>query len=91
MVKPVDNLINDFAKGGATFITFHPEASEQVVGSLELIKENKCKSGLALNPDTPLSILEHCWDKLDMVLLMSVNPGFLVKILYPQYWIKFLF
>ena len=76
MVKPVDNLIKDFAKGGATFITFHPEASEQVVGSLELIKENKCKSGLALNPDTPLSILEHCWDKLDMVLLMSVNPGF---------------
>ena len=76
MVKPVDNLIKDFAKGGATFITFHPEASEQVVDSLELIKENKCKSGLALNPDTPLSILEHCWDKLDMVLLMSVNPGF---------------
>ena len=76
MVKPVDNLIKDFAKGGATFITFHPEASEQVVSSLELIKENKCKSGLALNPDTPLSILEHCWDKLDMVLLMSVNPGF---------------
>ena len=76
MVKPVDSLIKDFAKGGATFITFHPEASEQVVGSLELIKENKCKSGLALNPDTPLSLLEHCWDKLDMILLMSVNPGF---------------
>jgi len=76
MVKPVDSLIKDFAKGGATFITFHPEASEQVLDSLELIKENKCKSGLALNPDTPLSILEHCWDKLDMVLLMSVNPGF---------------
>ena len=76
MVKPVDSLIKDFAKGGATFITFHPEASEQVLDSLELIKENKCKSGLALNPDTPLSLLEHCWDKLDMVLLMSVNPGF---------------
>tara|TARA_B100001013_G_scaffold86850_1_gene47862 strand:+ start:3180 stop:3848 length:669 start_codon:yes stop_codon:yes gene_type:complete len=76
MVKPVDGLIKDFAKGGATFITFHPEASEQVVDSLELIKENKCKSGLALNPDTPLSLLEHCWDKLDMILLMSVYPGF---------------
>lgn len=75
MVKPVDSLIKDFAKAGATFITFHPEASEQVVGSLELIKENKCKSGLALNPDTPLSLLKHCWDKLDMILLMSVNPG----------------
>ena len=76
MVKPVDGLIKDFAKGGATFITFHPEASEQVVDSLELIKENKCKSGLAPNPDTPLSLLEHCWDKLDMILLMSVYPGF---------------
>jgi len=76
MVKPVDSLIKDFAKGGATFITFHPEASEQVLDSLELIKENKCKSGLALNPDTPLSLLEHCWDKLDMILLMSVYPGF---------------
>ena len=75
MVKPVDRIIPDFAKAGANIITFHPEASEQVVGSLELIKENKCKSGLALNPDTPLSLLKHCWDKLDMILLMSVNPG----------------
>lgn len=76
MVKPVDSLIEDFAKAGATYITFHPEASDQVERSLKLVKKNACKTGLVLNPETPLSLLENCWDKLDMVLLMSVNPGF---------------
>ena len=76
MVKPVDSLIEDFAKAGATYITFHPEASEHVDRSLQLIKKCGCKTGLVLNPATSLSLLENCWDKLDMVLLMSVNPGF---------------
>ena len=76
MVKPVDSLIETFANAGATYITFHPEASEHVDRSLQLIKSNNCKSGLVLNPATSLSVLENCWDKLDMVLLMSVNPGF---------------
>ena len=65
-----------FADAGATYITFHPEASEHVDRSLQLIKSNNCKAGLVLNPATSLSVLENCWDKLDMVLLMSVNPGF---------------
>ena len=76
MVKPVDSLIETFAKAGATYITFHPEASEHVDRSLQLSKSHNCKAGLVLNPATSLSVLENCWDKLDMVLLMSVNPGF---------------
>ena len=76
MVKPVDRIIPDFAKAGATYITFHPEASEHVDRSLGLIHESGCKSGLVFNPATPLSWLEHVVDKVDMVLLMSVNPGF---------------
>ena len=76
MVKPVDNLIEDFAKAGATYISFHPEASDHVDKSLQLVRKNGCKTGLVLNPASPLSLLENCWDKLDMVLLMSVKPGF---------------
>ncbi len=76
MVKPVDRVIHDFAKAGASMITFHPEASEHVDRSLGLIKESGCQAGLVLNPATPLHILEHVMDKLDMILLMSVNPGF---------------
>ena len=76
MVKPVDSLIEDFAKAGATFITFHPEASDHVDRSLELVKSFGCKTGLVLNPETSLDSLGSCWDRLDMVLLMSVNPGF---------------
>ena len=76
MVKPVDSLIEDFAKAGATFITFHPEASDHVDRSLELVKSFGCKTGLVLNPETSLDSLNSCWDRLDMVLLMSVNPGF---------------
>jgi ribulose-phosphate 3-epimerase len=76
MVKPVDRIIPDFAKAGATYITFHPEASEHIDRSLALIKEAGCKCGLVFNPATPLSYLDHVMDKLDMILLMSVNPGF---------------
>ena len=76
MVSPVDRLIEDFANAGATYITFHPEASAHVDRSLQLIRSLGCKSGLVLNPATPLSWLEHVMDKLDMILLMSVNPGF---------------
>ena len=76
MVKPVDSLIKDFAKAGATYISFHPEASDHVDRSLQLVKKYGCKTGLVLNPATSLNLLENCWDKLDMVLLMSVNPGF---------------
>jgi len=76
MVKPVDRIIPDFAKAGASMITFHPEASDHVDRSLGLIKESGCQAGLVLNPATPLHILEHVMDKLDMILLMSVNPGF---------------
>ena len=76
MVKPVDSLIEDFAKAGATFITFHPEASDHVDRSLELVKSFGCKTGLVLNPETSLDSLDSCWERLDMVLLMSVNPGF---------------
>ena len=76
MVKPVDSLIEDFAKAGATYITFHPEASDHVDRSLQLVKKYGCKTGLVLNPSTSLNLLENCWAKLDMVLLMSVNPGF---------------
>ena len=76
MVKPVDALIPDFAKAGASYITFHPEASEHVDRSLQLIQNEGCKSGLVFNPATPLDYLKHVIDKVDMVLLMSVNPGF---------------
>jgi ribulose-phosphate 3-epimerase len=76
MVKPVDRIIPDFAKAGATFITFHPEASEHIDRTLQLIREHGCRPGLVFNPATPLSWLEHVMDKLDMILLMSVNPGF---------------
>ena len=76
MVKPVDSLIKNFAKAGATFITFHPEASDHVDRSLQLVKSLGCKTGLVLNPETSLDSLDSCWDRLDMVLLMSVNPGF---------------
>ena len=76
MVKPVDRIIPDFAKAGASYITFHPEASEHVDRTLQLIKNEGCKSGLVFNPATPLDYLEYVIDKVDMVLLMSVNPGF---------------
>lgn len=76
MVSPVDDLIKQFADAGATYITFHPEASAHVDRSIQLIKSLGCKAGLVLNPATPLSILDYTLDNLDMVLLMSVNPGF---------------
>jgi ribulose-phosphate 3-epimerase len=76
MVKPVDRIIPDFAKAGATYITFHPEASEHIDRSIGLIREAGCNPGLVFNPATPLEVLEWTLDKLDMVLLMSVNPGF---------------
>ncbi|MBN9286577.1 MAG: ribulose-phosphate 3-epimerase [Gammaproteobacteria bacterium 39-13] len=76
MVQPVDSLITMFAKAGATYITFHPEASAHVDRSLQLIRDLGCKAGLVFNPATPLSVLPHVMDKLDMILLMSVNPGF---------------
>ena len=76
MVEPVDRIIPDFAKAGATYITFHPEASRHIDRSLGLIRDEGCKAGLVFNPATPLSWLDHVIDKVDMVLLMSVNPGF---------------
>ena len=76
MVEPVDRIIPDFAKAGASYITFHPEASRHIDRSLALIREQGCKSGLVFNPATPLDCLEYVIDKVDMVLLMSVNPGF---------------
>jgi ribulose-phosphate 3-epimerase len=76
MVKPVDRIIPDFAAAGATYISFHPEASEHIDRTIELIREQGCKPGLVFNPATPLEYLDYTLDKLDMVLLMSVNPGF---------------
>lgn len=76
MVKPVDRMIAEFIDAGATYITFHPEASDHIDRSLQLIKDGGCKAGLVFNPATPLHSMEHVMDKLDMVLLMSVNPGF---------------
>ena len=76
MVKPVDRIIPDFAKAGANIISFHPEASDHVDRTIALIKDHGCKAGLVLNPATPLSHLDHVIDKLDLVLIMSVNPGF---------------
>jgi len=76
MVKPVDSMISQFIDAGASYITFHPEASEHIDRSLQMIKEGGCKAGLVFNPATSLQHLEHVMDKLDMILLMSVNPGF---------------
>ncbi len=76
MVKPVDRIIPDFAKAGATYITFHPEGSEHVDRSLSLVRDNGCKAGLVFNPATPLDHLKYVIEKVDMILLMSVNPGF---------------
>ena len=76
MVKPVDRIIPDFAKAGATYISFHPEASEHIDRSIQLIHANGCKAGLVFNPATPLHYLDHVLDQLDLVLIMSVNPGF---------------
>jgi ribulose-phosphate 3-epimerase len=76
MIEPVDRIIPDFAKAGASYITFHPEASVHIDRTLQLIKDNGCKAGLVFNPGTPLDHLDYVMDKLDMILLMSVNPGF---------------
>ncbi len=76
MVKPVDRIIPDFAKAGATSITFHPEASEHIDRSLQLIRDHGCQAGLVFNPATPLSYLDYVMDKIDIILIMSVNPGF---------------
>jgi len=76
MVKPVDRIIPDFAKAGASLISFHPEASEHIHRTIQLIHANGCKAGLVFNPATPLDVLEHVLDELDLVLIMSVNPGF---------------
>ncbi len=76
MVSPVDRMITDFIKAGATYITFHPDATDHVDRSLQLIKDGGCKAGLVFNPATPLHYLDYVMDKLDMILLMSVNPGF---------------
>ncbi|WP_370060124.1 ribulose-phosphate 3-epimerase, partial [Neptunomonas phycophila] len=76
MVKPVDRIIGDFVEAGASYITFHPEASEHIDRSLQLIREGGCLSGLVFNPATPLHYLDYVMDKVDMILLMSVNPGF---------------
>lgn len=76
MIKPVDRIIPDFAKAGASYITFHPEASDHIDRTLQLIKDSGCKAGLVFNPATPLNYLDHVMDRIDMILLMSVNPGF---------------
>ncbi|MFM8466592.1 MAG: ribulose-phosphate 3-epimerase [Oxalobacteraceae bacterium] len=76
MVKPVDRIIPDFAKAGANIISFHPEASEHIDRTLQLIRDQGCKAGLVFNPGTPLHYLDHVMDKLDLILIMSVNPGF---------------
>ncbi|MGZ8919309.1 MAG: ribulose-phosphate 3-epimerase, partial [Methylobacter sp.] len=76
MIEPVDRIIPDFAKAGADIITFHPEASVHIDRTLQLIKDSGCKAGLVFNPGTPLHYLDYVMDKLDMILLMSVNPGF---------------
>ena len=76
MVRPVDRIIPDFAKAGANLISFHPEASDHIDRSLQLIRDQGCKAGLVFNPGTPLHYLDHVMDKLDLILIMSVNPGF---------------
>ena len=84
MVKPVDRIIPDFARAGADYITFHPEASEHIDRSLQLIRDQGCKAGLVFNPATPLSYLDYVMDKIDVILLMSVNPGFGGQAFIPQ-------
>jgi len=84
MVSPVDRLIGEFAQAGATYITFHPEASEHIDRSLQLVRDAGCKTGLVFNPATSLHYLDHVMDKLDMILLMSVNPGFGGQSFIPQ-------
>lgn len=84
MASPVDRLIGEFAQAGATYITFHPEASEHIDRSLQLVRDAGCKTGLVFNPATPLHYLDHVMDKLDMILLMSVNPGFGGQSFIPQ-------
>jgi ribulose-phosphate 3-epimerase len=84
MVKPVDRIIPDFAEAGATYISFHPEASEHIDRTLQLIRECGCKSGLVFNPATPLDSLEYVMDKIDLIMLMSVNPGFGGQSFIPQ-------
>ena len=84
MVKPVDRIIPDFAKAGASYITFHPESSEHIDRSLQLIRDSGCKSGLVFNPATSLDALDYVMDKVDMILLMSVNPGFGGQSFIPQ-------
>ena len=88
MVKPVDRIIPDFAKAGASYITFHPEASDHIDRSLSLVREQGCKSGLVFNPATPLDYLKHVIDKVDMILLMSVNPGFGGQSFIPEALVK---
>ena len=88
MVKPVDRLISEFIEAGADYVTFHPEASEHIDRSLGIIKEAGKKAGLVLNPATPLSVIEHVIDKLDMILIMSVNPGFGGQKFIPQALVK---
>lgn len=83
MVKPVDRIVPDFAKAGANIISFHPEASEHIDRTISLIKEQGCKAGLVFNPATPLHYLDHVLDKLDLVLIMSVNPGFGGQVFIP--------
>ena len=84
MVRPVDRLVVDFARAGATWITFHPEASEHVDRTIGLIREHGCRPGLVLNPATPLAALDYTLEKIDMVLVMSVNPGFAGQAFIPQ-------
>jgi ribulose-phosphate 3-epimerase len=84
MVKPVDRIVPDFAKAGAAIISFHPEASEHVDRTLSLIRDHGCKAGLVLNPATPLGYLDHVMDKIDLVLVMSVNPGFAGQAFIPS-------
>ncbi|HAG76038.1 MAG TPA: ribulose-phosphate 3-epimerase, partial [Thauera sp.] len=88
MVKPVDRIIPDFAKAGANVITFHPEASEHIDRSLGLIRDAGCQAGLVFNPATPLHHMDHVMDKLDVVLLMSVNPGFGGQKFIPETLVK---
>ena len=88
MVKPVDRIIPDFIAAGASYITFHPEASEHVDATLQMIRDGGCKSGLVFNPATPLSILKHVMDKVDIILLMSVNPGFGGQSFIPETLVK---
>jgi len=88
MIKPIDRIIPEFAKAGANYITFHPQASEHIDRSLQLIRDNGCKAGLVLNPATPLDCLQHVLDKVDMILLMSVNPGFGGQSFIPQTLVK---